>query len=303
MGDTSPVTYFNRYTRRIEREKIMGERSLRWIYGTCSGQVALHVLVKRGFFSRLLGFWESLPLSARKIPSFIREYDINMDEAECPPEGFRCFNDFFTRALKPTARPVCPAGQIAFPADARHRGWQDAADIREVYVKGQRFDLPALLGSAHLAERYEHGTLLLSRLCPVDYHRFHFPVAGTPEAAVRLPGPLASVAPYSLRRNLAWLWTNRRELTLLHTADVGEVAILAVGATGVGAIHQTYTPNLPVHKGAEQGFFCFGGSTIICLFEPGRIQLADDLVEQTLCGRELYAHVGDHAGQSLERMR
>ncbi len=276
----------------------MGERSLRWVYGTRSGQLALHVLVKRGFFSRLLGFWENLPFSARKIPSFIREYDINMDEAVCPTEGYRCFNDFFTRALKPAARPLCPAGQIAFPADARHRGWQDAADIREVYVKGQRFDLPALLGSAQLAERYEHGTLLLSRLCPVDYHRFHFPVAGTPEAAVQLPGPLASVAPYSLRHNLAWLWTNRRELTLLHTMEAGEVAILAIGATGVGAIHQTYTPNLPVDKGAEQGFFCFGGSTIICLFEPRRVRLADDLVEQTLCGRELYAHMGDSAGRA-----
>ncbi len=277
----------------------MGERSLRWVYGTCSGQLALHVLIKRGIFSRLLGFWENLPISARKIPEFVRNYHINMEEAEQPIEHYRCFNDFFTRTLKPEARPVCPKGHIAFPADARHRGWQDIADIHAVYVKGQSFDLPTLLGSSRLAEQYAHGSLLLSRLCPVDYHRFHFPVAGTPEAAHRLPGPLASVAPYSLRRNLAWLWTNRRELTCLHSKEVGDVLIIAVGATGVGSIHQTYTPNLPIIKGTEQGFFCFGGSTIICLFEPGRIRLADDLTEQTNYGRELYAHMGDSAATLL----
>ena len=101
-----------------------------------------------------------------------------------------------------------------------------------VFVKNQRFDLPALLGDARLAEKYAHGTVVLSRLCPVDYHRFHFPAAGVPEAPVRIPGPLASVSPYCLRHNLAWLWTNKRELTVLHTEELGDVLCLAVGATG-----------------------------------------------------------------------
>ena len=293
---TEPIIFYNRYTGKLEQEKILGERSLRWVYGTPLGRMSLHLLIKRAFFSRILGALKSTRGSARSLPAFVREYGIDTEEMARPLESYTSFNDFFYRTLKPGARPLCGDGLVALPADGRHSGWQDAAEIRRVFVKGQSFDLPALLGSPELAERYAHGAVVLSRLCPVDYHRFHFPAAGTPEAAVRIPGPLASVSPYCLRRRLAWLWTNKRELTVLHTESVGDVLILAVGATGVGAIFQTYTPGEPVQKGAEQGYFAFGGSTIMCFFEPGRVRLAADLLEQTAAGRELYARQGDVLG-------
>ena len=165
-----------------------------------------------------------------------------------------------------------------------------------VFVKNQCFDLPALLGSAELAEKYARGTVVLSRLCPVDYHRFHFPAAGVPEAPVRIPGPLASVSPYCLRHNLAWLWTNKRELTVLHTEELGDVLCLAVGATGVGAIYQTYEPGKAVEKGAEHGYFGFGGSTVMTFFEPGRVKLADDILENTARCTETFARMGDVLG-------
>lgn len=300
MNNTAPIIYYNRYTHRLEQEKILGERGLRWVYGSALGRLSLHVLLKRAFFSRLVGALKSTRKSARSLPDFVREYGIDTDEMLEPLESYASFNDFFVRKLKPDARPLCGGVQLALPADGRHSGWQDAADIRQVFVKGQSFDLPALLGDPQLAERYAHGAVLLSRLCPVDYHRFHFPAAGVPSAPHRIPGPLASVSPYSLRGKLAWLWTNKREVTLLDTDSVGQIAIIAVGATGVGAIHQTYTPNHPVQKGDEQGFFSFGGSTIICLFEPGRVQLAPDLLEQTSLGHELYARQGDLLGTPEE---
>lgn len=294
MKKTSPVIFFNRYTQQAEEEKILGERSLRWVYGTGCGRVALHLLIKRSIFSRLLGFWQSTRRSARRIPAFIHDYNINVDEVLRPLESFSSFNDFFIRELKAESRPICPEPYLALPADGRHRGWQDASAIHGVYVKGQSFDLPALLGSEKLAKRFVHGPLLLSRLCPVDYHRFHFPAGGVADAAVRLSGALASVAPFCLRERLDWLWRNQRQLTMLHTEDIGDVAIVAVGATGVGSIHQTYVPGQPVHQGDQQGYFCFGGSTVICLFEPGSLQMDEDLLEQTERGYELYAHVGDH---------
>lgn len=293
---TEPIIFYNRYTGRLEQEKILGERSLRWVYGTPLGRLSLHLLIKRAIFSRLLGALKNTRRSAKSLPEFVREYGIDTEEMARPLESYTSFNDFFYRTLKPGARPLCGPGLVALPADGRHSGWQDAAEIRQVFVKGQSFDLPALLGSPELAARYAHGAVVLSRLCPVDYHRFHFPAAGVPEAPVRIPGPLASVSPYCLRRRLAWLWTNKRELTVLHTESVGDVLILAVGATGVGAIYQTYTPDTPVEKGAEQGYFAFGGSTIMCFFEPGRVQLAADLLEQTAAGRELYARQGDVLG-------
>lgn len=293
------IEFYNRYTGQVEQEKVLGEASIRWVYGTRLGRLALHVLVKRAFFSRVLGWLKHRPSSAKEIPAFVEEYGINMKECQKSVDEFTSFNDFFYRQLKPGARPLCGEGQVAFPADARHKGWQDASQMQGVFVKGQVFDLAALLGSEELATKYAHGAVVLSRLCPVDYHRFHFPAAGVPEAARLIPGPLASVSPYCLRDKLSWLWTNKRELTVLHTPDMGDVLLLAVGATGVGAIFQTYTAGQEVQKGDEQGYFAFGGSTVMCFFEPGRVQLAEDLLSNTAQFRECFARQGDVMAQVL----
>ena len=293
------IIFYNRYTGQTEREKVMGERALRWIYGTSTGKLALHLLIKRAAVSKVMGWMKDRPSSARNLPQFVQEYGINMEEAERAVEEYTSFNDFFTRTLKSGARPVCGEGLVALPADGRHSGWQDAADMRGAFVKGQSFDLPALLGSAELARKYAHGTVVLSRLCPVDYHRFHFAVSGTPEAAVRIPGPLASVSPYCLRRRISWLWTNKRELTVIHSDALGDVLSLAIGATGVGAITQTYAPGQHVDKAQEQGYFAFGGSTVMTFFEPGRIQLAEDIAAHSAEYVETYAHQGDVMGRVL----
>ena len=185
------IRYYNRYTGREEREQVPGEKYMQWIYGTASGKAALHVLIKRGVFSRLLGWLKNRPSSARSIPSFVEEYGINMEDSLKGVGEFRHFNDFFYRRLKPGARPLAGGEDTAvFPADARHMGWERADRIKNVFVKGQRFDLPSLLGSDTLAERYAAGAVVLSRLCPTDYHRFHFPVSGVPGPWTKLGGPL-----------------------------------------------------------------------------------------------------------------
>lgn len=293
---TDAIKFYNRYTGEIETEKVLGEKYLRWVYGTTLGKVGLHVLIKRAIFSRLLGASKNTRKSAESIPSFIEEYGINTEEMLRSVEDYTSFNDFFYRKLKPGARPLAEGNVVVLPADGRHMGWQDAATMQSVFIKGQKFDLPALLGSDELAEKYEHGTVVLSRLCPVDYHRFHFVAEGTPEKAHLIPGPLASVSPYCLRHKLAWLWTNKRELTMLHSERVGDVIQLAVGATGVGAIFQTYESGKPVAMGDEQGYFAFGGSTVMTFFEPGRIQLADDILRNTADCRETFARQGDLLG-------
>ncbi|MCC8022149.1 MAG: phosphatidylserine decarboxylase [Akkermansia sp.] len=291
-----PILIYNRYTKAVEQEHAPAEGALRFLYGCPAGALPLHLLVKRAFFSRLLGWSKNRLSSVSGIEPFIRKYGIEMKDFEIPKEGWRSFNEFFYRRTVPGARPVCGGGAPAFPADGRHSGWQDVSEMKGVFLKGQRFDLPALLGDEALARRYAHGSLVLSRLSPVDYHRFHFVSAGIPSAPRRIPGPLASVSPLALRRRLAWLWTNKRELTLLETPDFGTVLTVAVGATGVGAIHQTYKSGRPVEKGDEQGYFAFGGSTIITLFEEGRVRLAGDLSEHTSECMELYAHQGDALG-------
>lgn len=282
----------------METEQVYGESFLRWAYGNPLGALALHAFVKRPFFSAWYGNRMDRPESAAKIAPFLDQYGLDVSEFADAPSAFRTFNEFFYRKLKPAARPIEGGDEtVVFPADGRHLGFQSAAEISSVFVKGQSFDLPALLGDAALAARYATGSLVLSRLCPVDYHRFHFPAAGVPGETRIINGPLFSVSPLALRKNLAYLWTNRRTITELETEHLGTVLLLEIGATCVGGIRQTYIPGHPVAKGAEKGYFEFGGSSTITIFEPGAVTLAADLLENTANRTELYARVGTTMAQ------
>ncbi len=176
-----PICYFHRYRKTTETEQVYGGDWLRWTYGTSLGRFALWLLVKRALLSRYYGWKMSLRASANKILPFIVEYDMDVDEFAKKPYSFKTFNEFFYRALKAGARPIAPGDRVAvLPADGRHLALQNVDGTEGFYAKGQRFDLKAFLGSEELAREFAGGSLLISRLCPVDYHRFHFPVAGTP---------------------------------------------------------------------------------------------------------------------------
>lgn len=294
-----PIRYFNRHTGQTETEEVYGEGFLRWTYGHPLGALALTALVKRPFFSAWYGRRMSTPGSAARVAPFIENYGLDAGDFLEEAESYRSFNEFFYRKLKPSARPVdTDEHSVVFPADGRHLGFERASAIEGVFLKGQKFDLPALLGDADLAANYADGTLVLSRLCPVDYHRFHFPVAGVPGDTRLINGPLFSVSPIALRKRLSYLWQNKRAITRLETTRFGTVLLLEIGATCVGTIRQTFTPGQAVEKGAEKGFFAFGGSSTITIFEPGAVKLETDLAENSSCQTELYARVGTRMAHS-----
>ncbi|MSR66812.1 MAG: phosphatidylserine decarboxylase [Pedosphaera sp.] len=290
----APIEFFNRYTRRIETERVYGEAWLRWTLQNPFGKLALHLFAKRALFAAWYGWQMSRAGTRAKIAPFIAQFGLDTAEFVKRPEEFTSFNDFFYRKLKPGARPVAPdPSAVVFPADGRHLGFANAAAVSGVFVKGQRFDVDAMLVDTALADRYRNGAIVFSRLCPVDYHRFHFPVAGTPSEPRLLNGPLYSVNPLALREHLANLWENRRWLTRIDTADLGTVLVMEIGATNVGSAVQTFTSGAPMEKGSEKGYFQFGGSATATFFEPGRVRLSDDLLAHSAECRELYARVGD----------
>lgn len=291
------VRYYDRRTGQVCTEQIYGEASLRWVYESSLGRLALEGVVKRASFSRLYGWLMSRPGSRRRIGPFLAQYGVDPAEFADPVESYRSFNDFFVRRLKPEARPIDPdPASVVFPADGRHLGFADVSDLDGIYAKGQRLSLPELFGDASLAARYERGALVISRLCPVDYHRFHFSVAGVPSAPRLVNGPLYSVNPIALRRRIGILAENKRVLTRLVSESVGEALILEVGATNVGSIVQTAQPGAAVVKGAEKGYFAFGGSMTMVFFEPGRVRFDESLVEQSRNGLESYARMGERLG-------
>ncbi len=281
----------------METEAVYGEGFLKWTYGNPMGQIALNAFVKRPFFSAWYGRRMSTAKSAARVEPFIQQYELDPADFADSPESYKSFNEFFFRKLNPDARPIDDdPNSITFPADGRHLGFNRASDIDGVFVKGQRFDLTQLLGNAGLAEKYADGALVLSRLCPVDYHRFHFPVTGSPSDTQTINGPLFSVSPIALRKQLSYLWENKRTITKVQTENLGTVLCMEIGATCVGSIHQTFTPGERVKKGDEKGYFAFGGSSTITIFEPNTVKLEDDLVDYSAEQTELYARIGSRMG-------
>ena len=297
---SEPIQFFNRYTGVMETENVYGDRFLRWTYGNPLGQLSLHALVKRAAFSRWYGRRMDAPASRAKVAPFISNYKVNADELADAPDSYRTFNEFFYRKLKPGARPIDPDPKSAvFPADGRHFGFQDVSQLEGIFVKGAVFDLRKLLADDSLAGRFRDGAMILSRLCPVDYHRFHFPVSGVASAPVLINGPLFSVNPIALRKNIHIFTENKRAVSRIESDPFGLVVMLEVGATCVGSFDYTFTPGERVAKGAEKGFFKFGGSSTVTLFERGRIRLAEDLINCSRKGIELYARMGDWLGKKV----
>lgn len=293
------IVFFDRYSGRTATEKVYGERALRWTYESAMGRASLSLLVKRAIFSRWYGWRMDGKASRAKVEPFVKEYGLDESEFLQEVSSFSSFNQFFYRQLKPSARPIHPdPGSVIFPADGRHLCVPDLSVASGLFVKGQMFSLSDLLQDRSLAERYAAGSLLLSRLCPTDYHRFHFPASGRPSETRLIKGPLYSVNPIALRRNIRILTTNKRCITELRTERFGTILLLEVGATCVGTICQTYAPESNVQKGDEKGFFKFGGSSTITIFEPGRIQFDQDIIDQSMQHREIYARFGDRMGQA-----
>lgn len=295
---SEPLTFFNRHTGRIETERIYGESWLRFIYGgNVLGRISLWAVVRRAWFSAWYGWRMNRPKSANKVLPFIVGYGLDAEEFAKPATAYRTFNEFFYRRLKAGARPVAPGEDVAvFPADGRHLAYQNVDTADGFYAKGKKFTLVSLLGSEALAAEFAGGSMLISRLCPVDYHRFHFPVSGTPGEARSINGWLYSVSPLALRLNPGYLTENKRMVTLVRSPRFGQVAVLELGATMVGAILQDYRPDQPVAKGDLKGMFAFGGSCVITLFGPGRIRFDEDLVRNAAEHREVYARMGERMG-------
>lgn len=295
-----PISYFNRHTGKIEAEQIFGERWLRFAYENPAGRFGVWLLARRAFFSQWYGRKMNQRTSALQVIPFITQYNLDVDEFAKSPFDYKSFNEFFYRALKPAARPVAAGAEIAvFPADGRHLAFSDVEAAAGFYVKGVKFALAELLGDAALAGRFAGGAMVISRLCPVDYHRFHFPVSGTPGEARLIDGWLYSVSPIALRRRLRYLVENKRAVTLLESPEFGTVAMIEVGATNVGSITQSFVPGRAVRKGDEKGLFAFGGSCVITLFARDRITIDADVRAQSAEQRETYAQMGDRLGVAL----
>ncbi len=279
------ILYIDRKTKQRKREKIYGHLFLQMFYGEgFFSRLFFHTILpfmaRISFFSRFYGFLQKSSFSRFKVRPFIETFKVDASEFLHPVESFKSFNEFFIRRLKPNARPIKSGDETAvLPADGRYFVFENCSTVDGFLIKGQKFSLIELLRDEQLAKRYEDASMAIARLCPADYHRFHFPCECVPGPARLINGPLFSVNPLALRKNIHFLTENKRMISCLETTHFGSVLFIEIGATCVGTIHQTYTPGFPVAKGDEKGYFSFGGSCIILLFEANRIAFDTDLIE------------------------
>lgn len=298
-----PIVFIDRLTGKAHEERVYFGEVIRFLYGNSFlskvfGRPLTYLVSRIPFFSALFGWWNDLPFTKKKVQPFIDHYALDTSEFRESVESFSSFNDFFTRRLKPEARPIAGGNDTAvIPADGRYLFYPNINKSDGFIVKGEKFDLADLLQDEALAKNYEQGTMVIARLCPTDYHRYHFPVNCTPGYSKLINGYLYSVNPIAIKQDIDILTKNKRVICSLDSAEFGNVQFIEVGATSVGSINQTYTPGETYQKGDEKGFFSFGASTVILLFEPGRIHLDLDLLEASEKRIEIRCLMGQSMGR------
>lgn len=270
------IHYIDRTSGEKKKELVMGGRALAYLYRDGFFSRFLRTVVSRSpIVSALYGAWQKGWWTKKKIQPFIDTFDL--DATEFDTCDFVSFNDFFIRKLKRSARPLA-GDDVVVPADGRYLIFPNL-DVNGTFkIKNQSYDLQSLLQDDALAKRFAGGSLVIGRLCPSDYHRFHFPCDGIPGESRLIRGRWYSVNPIALEKIPGLFSKNKRTLCLLETETLGSVVLIEVGATNVGSIHQTYKPNHFVCKGDEKGYFSFGASTLLLIFEKGRIQFSEDLL-------------------------
>lgn len=186
-------------------------------------------------------------------------------------------------------------------ADSRVVVYDSVAVTRAIWIKGRHFTIENLIKDCSMSKKWADGAVASFRLCPQDYHRFHSPVTGIVTWWKRIPGEYYNVDPVALQSHVDILSENARHCACISSKEFGEVLFVAVGATGVGTIkfasrilfsatqglrafrfHQKLrTEGSQVKKGEEIGHFEFGGSSILVVFEKGRIQFDEDLIKMS----------------------
>lgn len=289
-----PIKYIERTTGQIKIENVYGEKWLDWLYHNPVGEATLWTIAKRKIVSSVYGDMMDKESSASKIQPFIKEYNVDINIAQ--KQNFTSFNDFFTRKLKPEARPiVADSLAVASPADGKILAYSNVKNS-DFYIKGFRFNVQSFLSNPELAKKYEDGSMIVFRLAPPDYHRYHFPVSGaTSSSNTKIEGDYYSVNPLALRKKAEIFWLNKREYGVIKNPVFGDVVMVEVGATMVGSMIQTYKGNI-VKKGEEKGYFKFGGSTVVLLFEKDKIKIDDDLLINSSKGLETTIKMGEQIG-------
>jgi phosphatidylserine decarboxylase len=280
------------------------QKSVARLYSKWYSSPLHYLLTRSAKSSRMMGRWANSPISRKYIPRFIKDYAINVDEIERPIYSFATFNEFFTRTLKPGARPLPddPTAIIS-PADGSALVMQNINEHTLFPTKNLFFSARNMLNDDKLAAKFDGGTAIIIRLAPWDYHRVHFPLDGIASEPRVIAGRFESVSPAVFQAGIQPLEVNERHIMTYQTDKASTVALVLVGALFVGAIIETYTPGKKYKQGDELGYFEYGGSTMVMLFQKGAISVIPEIISDSKEGRETPVRMGQVIGHVIEKAR
>ena len=251
--------------------------------------IALQHLLPKQALTSLMGWLAGArggAATTAAIRAFVQRYGVNMAEAAQPDvAAFPTFNEFFTRALKPGARPLAQADLIC-PVDGAISQFGAIDGDRIFQAKGHHYTAQALVGGdGALAAHFHDGLFATLYLSPRDYHRIHMPCAGRLLRMIHVPGDLFSVNP-ATARGVPGLFARNERVVCVFDSDAGPWVLVLVGATIVGSMatvwHGVVNPPRPgtvrewtyhdqdirLAQGQEMGRFLLG-STVVMLFPAG----------------------------------
>ncbi len=269
------------------------EKFLKFLYETAFGRVFLKILASKAV-SCAAGAFLSLPLSKPLIKGFVRKN--NIDLSKFYSDGFKCFNDCFSRKIKETERPIdITPSHLISPCDAYLTVYN--INSKTVFpVKQAEYDIESFLNDKALAEEFKDGMCFVFRLCVNHYHRYCFIDSGKLIKRKYIEGKLHTVRPIALR-NVPVFCENCREISVLETNNFGKVIQAEVGAMLVGKIKNYDIGTFS--RGQEKGMFLFGGSTIVVLTKKDTVKADGKIMKNSSFGIETEVKYGQKIGIKL----
>ena len=289
------VEYIDRKTGARVVESVMGDKALRFAYETLLGRTLWPVLFGSKAVSAWLGRRYDAPRSKKDIAALAAIPGCRVEEAEKPLADYASFNDFFTRSIKPGARPVSFDPDVLIsPCDGYMSAYRISSD--SVFsIKDSYYNVEDLVGGSEIAQEYLSGTCLVLRLGVENYHRYCYIDDGFKSRNYHIPGRYHPVQPIVVRKHPVFI-QNTREYTVLYTKNFGIVTQIEVGACLVGRICNHHEAGV-IRRGEEKGYFCFGGSTIVLLFKEGAVNIPQEVFDATSEGKEAIVKYGEAIGR------
>ena len=267
-------------------------KGLLFLYNTRLGRIFLKLIFINSFVSKVVGWFMDTKLSCVMIKKFIKSNNIDMSEYE--DKKYTSFNDFFTRKVKVEKRVFDDnKNSLSSPCDSYVTHYKITDDLL-FNVKNSLYSLSSILDDDKLAKKYSNGDLIIFRLTPSNYHRYHYFDDGKMLYNKKIKGKFHTVNPIVYDKYEVFK-ENTREYSVLKTKRFGKVIYMQVGALLVGKINNYNKKSFKMKE--EAGYFSYGGSTCILIFEKDTIKINRNILNKSKKNIEVNVKYGEKIGE------